>query len=144
MSLEANKAIARRVFDEILNQGDLALVDELFSPETVDHNPLPGQLPGFEGARQGFQVLRTGFPDIHFTVDDQIAEGDKVVTRWTMRGTHDGVFMQAPPTGKQVTISAIAIFRIVDGRIVDRWRAADDLGRLQQIGAIRMVGQAEL
>lgn len=136
MATEENKAVARRVFDEILNQGNLAAVNELFAIDTVDHNPLPGQVPGFEGAKQGFEVLRTGFPDIHFTVEDQVAEGDKVVTRWTMRGTHTGVFMGRPPTGRPVEIPGIAIFRVVDGRIVDRWRAADDLGRMRQIGAI--------
>jgi len=143
VSIEENKTIARRVYEEVLNQGNLAAVDELFAPNTVDHNPLPGQLPGFEGAKQGFVVLRTGFPDIHFTIEDQVAEDDKVVTRWTMRGTHNGVFMGVPPTGRKVTIMGIATFRVVDGRIVDRWRAADDLGRMQQIGAVPTMGQAK-
>ena len=140
MSVEENKVIARRVYEEVLNQGDLGAVVQLFASNTVDHNPLPGQPEGFEGAKQGFVALRSGFPDIHFAVEDQIAEGDQVVTRWTMRGTHSGVFMGVPPTGREVSITGIAIFRVVDGRVVDRWRGADDLSRMQQIGALPAIG----
>jgi len=140
MSLEENKAIARRVYEDVLNKGNLDAVAELFASNTVDHNPLAGQLLGFEGAKQGFVALRTGFPDIHFSVEDQVAEGDRVTTRWTMRGTHNGVFMGVPQTGRKVEITGIAIFRIVDGKIVDRWRGADDLARMQQIGALPVIG----
>jgi len=87
-------------------------------------------------------MYRTAFPDVHFTIEDQIAEGDRVVTRWTARGTHQGPLVGIPPTSKQVTMSGIAIYRLVDGKIVEQWGVNDMLGLLQQLGVVPILGQS--
>jgi steroid delta-isomerase-like uncharacterized protein len=140
MSAE-NKAIARRFF-ELFSQGDLETIGrELLSPEFVAHFPgMPGPL-NLESYRQVGLMFRSAFPDIQDTVEDQIAEGDKVVTRVTSRGTHQGALMGIPATGKRYTISAIVIDRIIDGRIVERWAQFDQLGMLQQLGVVPAPGQ---
>jgi steroid delta-isomerase-like uncharacterized protein len=136
MSAQELKMIARRYIEEVWNGGDLALIDEIFARDFVNHTPSPGQLAGREGLKQFIASLRSASPDVHFTIDDVIAEGDRVVTRWTARGTHHGDLMGAPPTGKRITVSAIAIDRIVNGRIVEHWAVRDDLGLVQQLGLI--------
>ena len=134
MSTEDNKAIVRRVFEEVLNQGNMALIDEVYSPDYVDHTP-NGPGPGLEGLKQYFMMYRTAFPDAHYAVEDQIAEGgDKVVTRWSVRGTHQGPLMGIPPTGKQGTVTGIGITRFEGGKIVEVWSEFDALGMFQQIG----------
>jgi predicted ester cyclase len=102
----------------------------------VTHNPLPGQPPGREGQKQTITAVRAALPDIRSTIDDLIAEGDKVVWRWTARATHQGPLMGIPPTGKQITFGGIVIDRIASGQIVERWDQTDTLGLLQQLGAI--------
>jgi steroid delta-isomerase-like uncharacterized protein len=102
-----------------------------------DHDPaVPGLPPGPAGLKPIIAGFRAAFPDLQVTVEDQIAEGDKVVTRYTMRGTHQGAFMGLPPTGKHVTVSGIQIERVVQGQIVEHWRKSDDLGMMQQLGAV--------
>ena len=130
-----NKTIARKVFEEIQSQGNLALVDELVASDYVGHTPL-ADIHGPEGAKQFEEMLYEAFPDYQVTVEDQIAEGDKVVTRWTGRGTHQGQFQGMPPTGKQMTMSGITIFRIANGKLVEGWNNPDLLGMLQQLGAV--------
>jgi predicted ester cyclase len=154
MSAEDNKAIARRLYEEALNTGDLAVVDELVAPDIVLHYDYPADIPvpaetqsGLEAIKYFVSHLRTTFPDYHFTVDLQVAEGDLVVTRGTARGTHKGEYWSStlhgtPPTGKQVSWTEAAIDRIVDGKIVENWINEDALGRLQQIGALPLSGQA--
>ncbi len=143
MSVEDNKQLAHRAYDA-LNQffrtGDVDAFRASFGavtvPEFVDHNPSPGQGPGLEGITQSFAMLRNAFPDAQITVEDLVAEGDKVVARLSVHGTHQGEFMGIPPTGEQVTQTGIDIVRIVDGKAVERWGQFDDLGLLQQVGAI--------
>ena len=135
MSTEANTAIARRLF-EAVNGHNLALLDELLTPAVVYHNAPPGLAPGREGYQQFLQLYWAAFPDLQLTIEDQVAEGDKVVTRWTWRGTHRGEFQGIPPTGAQVTLTGMNIDRIVGGRIVERWVQFDGVGLLQQLGAL--------
>ena len=128
------KTIARQVFEEVQSQGNLALVDEIVADDYVGHTPID-DIHGPEGAKQFDSMLHEAFPDYQVTVEDQIAEGDKVVTRWTCRGTHKGRFQGIPPTGKQITMTGITIFRIANGKLVEGWSNPDLLGMLQQLGA---------
>jgi steroid delta-isomerase-like uncharacterized protein len=132
---EQNKKIAYRAFDEVQSQGKLDLVDELVVSDYIGHTPL-GDIYGPEGAKQFFATLREAFPNLQITVEDQIAEGDKVATRWTARGTHEGQFQTVPATGRQIAMTGMTIFRIANARIVEGWTNADILGMLVQIGAI--------
>lgn len=138
MSTEQNKAIVHRFFEEL----NLTVVDELYVPDYVHHDPsLP---PEFQRGRDAYKQLvtmfHTGFPDIKVTVEDLVAEGDKVVARWTWRGTNQGEFQGMPPTGKQVTGSGISIHRIAEGKIAEAWVNFDALGMLQQLGVIPAMG----
>jgi steroid delta-isomerase-like uncharacterized protein len=130
-----NKQIARQVFEEIQSKGNTALVDQIVARDYVGHTP-PNDIHGPEGVKQFDAMLRTAFPDILVTVDDQIEEGDQVTTRWTCRGTHQGPFLNVPPTGKQVKMTGVTVFRIADGKLVEGWNRPDLLSLLQQIGAM--------
>jgi steroid delta-isomerase-like uncharacterized protein len=137
MSVQENKALARRVFDEIWSAGKLDLVDDLLAPEFVGRPiGLAEPFTGPEGAKEFIGRLREAFPDIRFPIDDLIAEDDKVVVRWTATGTNDGEFMGIEPTGREVTIAGMTILRIRDGRIIEGWTNMDALGLLRQIGAV--------
>ena len=134
---EQNKIIVRRAIEEVYNEGKLDVVDELVSGDFVAHvSSSPEDIHGPTGMKQFVASLREGFPDLHITIEDQIAEGDKVVTRWTVRGTHTGPFQGIPATGKQATMSGIEIDRVVDGKAIECWTSADDLGLLQQLGVV--------
>ena len=139
MSTEDNKTLVRRFYEDVFNQRNLALVDELCSTTHVFHNP-PTTLRGREEFKQLLSVYLTAFPDARFTVEDEIAEGEKVTSRYTFRGTHQGELMGIPPTGKQVTVTGIIINRIAGGQSVEGWLNFDALGLLQQIGAIPTMG----
>ncbi len=139
MSTENNKALVRRFYEDVFNQRNLALVDELCSTNHVFHNP-PTTLHGREEFKQLLSLYITAFPDARFTVEDQIAEGDRVTSRYTFRGTHQGELMGIPPTGKQVTVTGIIINRIAGGQSVEGWLNFDALGLLQQLGAIPAMG----
>jgi steroid delta-isomerase-like uncharacterized protein len=141
MSTEDNKAKARRIIEEGWNQGNTAVFDELFAADYVGHDP-SGPVHGPEGFKQLYATYRAAFPDTHLTIEDQIAEGDKVVARWTASGTNQGPLMGIPPSGKRVTITGITITRFARGKIEEDWFNYDTLGMLQQIGAIPMPGQA--
>ena len=112
---ERNKAQVRRVIEEIYNRGDLAVVDELAASDLVIHASSQ-DIRGRDGAKQYVAALRAGFPDLHLTVEDQVAEGDMVVTRWTARGTHTGAFQGIPATGKAIRVAGTDIDRIIDGK----------------------------
>ncbi len=129
MSIDDNKALLRRYYDEVLNAGRLDQIDALFAPDFVSH-PDESDLAGF---KRGAAMSRAAFPDMHVTVEDQIAEGDKVVTRWTATATHQGPFAGLPPTGKPVTVRAIHIHRIRAGRIVELWEMIDLLALMRQL-----------
>ena len=137
MSIEENKAIVSRATEEIFNKDNLAVVDELYATNFVSHgSDIPGVTPDREGYKQFVTMSRTALPDFHTTIEDMIAEGDKVVQRFTARGTHKGEFMGIPPTGKQVTITGIAIDRIAGGKIVENWVNMDMLGMMVQLGVV--------
>jgi steroid delta-isomerase-like uncharacterized protein len=130
-----NKALFRHYFAGVLNAGNLALIDELIAPNYVSHYPTGYDFGGGpEDVKQIVTMVRTAFPDVHFTVDDLIAEGDKVVGRWTFRGTQEGDFMGIPATGRQATVMGIAIYRITDGKIAEAWVAWDAMGLMRQLG----------
>lgn len=137
MSAQENKAIIYYGFDEAFNKGNLDILDEIFAPNCVGYDPTqPEEVRGPKSVKQIINGFRTAFPDIHVTIEDQIAEGDKVVSHWTIRGTHQGDFAGMPPTGKQVTVTAIVIDRFCDGKIIEYWAYRNDLGMLQQLGII--------
>ncbi len=136
MSSEQNKAIVRRTFDEPW-KGNLEVVDELIAGDYVGHDPAnPEPLRGPEGVKAFISTYRTAFPDARITVEQQLAEGELVATRWTGRGTHRQELMGIEPTGKQVTVSGLTISRLADGKIVEEWSNWDTFGMLQQLGAV--------
>ena|SRR5438876_3377140 len=126
MSVDDNKAIIRRIFDEALNQGKLELVDQFFTADFVDHST-PDQIPGSAGVRSFFLDVRSSFPDIHVTIDDIIAEGSRVVVRTTWRGTHMGKYAGNEPSRKQVRGTLMQIFHLENGRIVEEWNEGHGL-----------------
>lgn len=134
MSAENHKAVVRRLFEEVM-KGNLAVADELIAEDYVQHS-IFGIPNGRESFKQFFLAFAAAVPDAQFVVEDVIAEGDKVVTRLTVTGTQTGTLQGIPPTGKKFTMKGIDIFRLVDGRIVEHWDAVDQLGMLQQLGAI--------
>jgi steroid delta-isomerase-like uncharacterized protein len=134
---EANKRIERRLMEEVWNEGNFAVVDELVAADYIGHSSVPSdETHGRDGYRQFYMALRQAFPDFRVIVEDQIAEGDKVVTRWTARGTHSGAFRGIPPTGNQGAITGITIDRIVNGKVVECWTNADDLGMMRLLGVV--------
>ncbi len=136
MSTEDNKILMSRFLEEVFNKKNLAAIDEFIAPNQVDHT-LPPFLPTTpEGTKRGIDMFLKAFPDVHLTVEDMIAEGDKVVTRYTSRGTQRGAFMGIPPTGKQMTVSSIIVARFANGKIVEEWGLDDQMGMLQQLGII--------
>lgn len=135
-----NKLVLRRFFEELFNQGNLAAADEIVSANYLNHNAVPGETPGRTGLTQFITYLRSAFRDLNFTLEDQVAEGDKVVTRWNATGIHQGEFAGVPATGKPVVITAINIHRVVDGQIQEGWLNWDALGLLQQLGVVPASG----
>jgi steroid delta-isomerase-like uncharacterized protein len=140
---EQNKAVARRIAEEVFEGGQLDLADELLDPSFVGHDvAMPEPLRGPQGVKEQAQGYRTAFPDIELTIENQIAEGDFVATSWTARGTHKGDLFGIAPTGKQVTISGVTIDRFKGGKIAEAWDTWDTLGLMQQIGAVPAMAQA--
>jgi steroid delta-isomerase-like uncharacterized protein len=132
---EQNKMLVRRAYEEVYNQGKLEVIDELVTDDFVVHVGAE-DLHGPVALKEYVTMLRGGFPDLHLTIDMQVADGDIVVTRWTGRGTHTGTFQGIPPTGRQGSMTGIDIDRIRDGRTVECWTNTDDLGLLQQLGVL--------
>src|SRR5579884_455889 len=141
MSIEHNKAIARQFFEDAYNTGNLALLEQLLAPSYVDEKAPPGTPSGPQGIATIITMFRRAFPDLHFEIEDQIAEGDKVVTRYTFSGTQQGELMGIPPSGKHVSIGGISIYRITDGKMQQAWIEYDMLGLLQQLGVVPPAGQ---
>lgn len=133
---EENKALYRSFIEEVFINKNLAAVDKYIAPDCVDHAGPPGLPPGPEGAKQMIGMYLSALPDAWVKVEDQIAEGDKVVSRLTWGGTHRGELMGVPATGKQVSVAGIDIVRCAGGKIVEHWESFDMLGMLQQIGAV--------
>jgi steroid delta-isomerase-like uncharacterized protein len=135
MDQNESKDLVRRYFDDIFNRGDLAAIETIVSPSVVFENP-PVRVEGFAGIRGLVTSLRTAFPDLQFVIEDEIAEGDKVVTRWRLHGTQHGQFRENPPSHKRFDVSGMDIFQISDGRIARVWVNMDLLGQAQQLGWI--------
>jgi steroid delta-isomerase-like uncharacterized protein len=143
VSTEENKATFRRYVEEVGNEGNLDLADDVFD-RYLAHQPDGSVLErGPEDVKRFMGEFRSAFPDFHSTIEDQIAEGDKVVTRWRMRGTHRGEFRGIAPTGKELDITGIGIFRFSDGKVVESWDNFDQLGMMRQLGAIPALEQSE-
>ena len=144
MSTEDNKELARR-HAECWNQGNDAFIEELLAPDFIHHNPERPDVRSREDYKRWFADSLLLFPDLHITVEDQVAEADTVAGRWTFRGTNTGDFeipAPAPATGKQVTVSGMSIFRFAGGKIVEEWIQEDTMGLLQQLGFMPAAEQA--
>ena len=132
---EQNKDLARRFYEEVLNRGDIDRVDELCTADIVDHEAPPGTPEGIEGVKMFARMMREGFPDLRVTVEDIVAEGDRVAARAQFTGTHQGEFMGVPPSGNRVEYEAIDIVRVVDGKAAEHWGVTDNMALMEQIGA---------
>src|SRR5215211_1035568 len=142
---EENKALFRRTYEELLNGGDLAVADELVTPEFVNHEAPPGRDRGPGSMRGLATMLRTAFPDLHFEIEELVAEGETVAGRLTMSGTHEGPLMGTPPTGRWMRQAHMHFVRFREGLAVEQWGVRDDLGMRQQLGVIpepRQAGEA--
>ncbi len=142
VSAEDNKALVRRFVDEVQSKGNTDLIDEICSAEFVNHSAPPGIPPDCEGIKILTAMFRGAFPDSYFTVEDMIAEGDKVATRKTFHGTHEGEFMGIPPSGRSVSMGLIDIVRISEGRVVEHWSMGDNLGMMRQLGVVPQPGES--
>ena len=143
MLTEQNKAVVRQVVEEIFNRGNISRADEFLAPDFVEREDLPPGIPrDREGVKQLTIMLRSAFPDFKATIDDIVAEGDKVVIRQTWSGTQKGEWMGIPPTGKTVSFGVIDIIRIAGGKFVEHWGQMDSMGMMQQLGAIPTPGQS--
>jgi steroid delta-isomerase-like uncharacterized protein len=138
---EQNKVICRRFLEEVVNKGNQAVADELIGTDFIDHNPLPGLPSNRDGFKQSFIIFRSVFPNMKYTIEDMIAEGDRVVVRWIATGTQKGELFGVPPTGKYISVVGIDIFRLANGKLVELWLSWDQLGMMQQLGIIPPMGQ---
>lgn len=137
MSIEQNKAIVRQLVEEVINQNNLSLAAEIMAADIIQHEEMPPGVPdGVEGTKMLFAMLHTAFPDFKATINDLIAEDDKVVVFMTWNGTQDGDWMGMPPSGKQMSINVIDIFRVADGKLVEHWGISDTMAMMQQLGAM--------
>jgi predicted ester cyclase len=135
---EENKAVSRRLLEQLFNEGNLDVAEELIAPDAIDHdpqNPFPDE-HGPEVMKKQVSLYRGAFPDLRLTIEEQIAEGDLVATRWSAVGTHEGELMGVQPTHKQATVTGIALDRIEGGKIVEAWGNWDTLGMMQQLGLV--------
>jgi steroid delta-isomerase-like uncharacterized protein len=146
MSTEENKALVRREIEELFNHtGDLDVAEEVYAPDFVGHDPaLPEDLHGVEAAKQFAATFRSAFPDLSCTIEDQIAEGDKVVTRFRAIGTHQGETEElGVSTGNQIEITGVSIERLSEGKVVESWDHYDAMGMMQQLGHIPSPEEAQ-
>ena len=137
MATEQDKALIGRFVEELFNQGNMSLADEILAPDFVEHEQLPPGIPnGREGVKALTSMMRSAFPDFKATIQDILADGDKVVIRMTWSGTHKGEFMGNPATGKRMSIGVIDIIRVSRGKLVEHWGQMDAMGMMQQLGVI--------
>ncbi len=145
MSTKEIKALERRLFEEA-NKGNaaaMAFIDEACATDVVLHDPTGRDIRGLKDVKQYESELFSAFPDIHHTIDDMVAEGDKVTVRFTLTGTHKGEIMGIPPTNKKITIWAIGIDRFAGGKLVESWLRLDTLGMMQQLGVVPTPGKGK-
>ena len=143
MSVKEIKALERRLYEEY-NKGKeavLAVIDELYATDTIQHSSTGQDIRGIKNYKQHVSEFSSAFPDLHFTIDDMVAEGDKVAVRLTGTGTNKGAFRGIPPTNKKVTVSMIQIDRIIEGKFVEGWSRYDTFGLMQQLGLIPTPGK---
>lgn len=131
-----NATIVRQFIDDVLNKGDIEGAGRFVWDDVVEHVPLPGQGPGLAGLQDVVRGMRSAFPDMHWTVEEQLADGDRVLTRFEWTGTHRGEFVGVPPTGRRVSVWGMVVDRLVDGRIKETRILMDTLGLMAQLGAI--------
>ena len=136
MSVEQNKAIVRRYYDEVLNRGHISVLDEIASEHYVENDPFPGQGDGRGDLKARVSTLLTAFSPCTFAVEDIVAEGDRVVVRWRSSGNHSGDFLGMPATNRDYTIAGVDIHRVTDARMAEHWHVVDQLSQLQQLGMI--------
>jgi steroid delta-isomerase-like uncharacterized protein len=137
MSTEQNKTLVRHFIEEFLNQGNVDLAKEIVAPDFIENEQLPPGMPqGREGVEMITTMLHTGLPDFSATIEDIIAEDDRVMVRMTWSGTQTGEFMGLPPSGKAMSVAIIDIFRLAEGTIVEHWGVMDMMGMMQQLGAM--------
>jgi steroid delta-isomerase-like uncharacterized protein len=141
MTIEENKAVVL-AYQEACNNDDLGALDRLVAQDVQSHNPAPGVPSGLEGGKLSHRATRAAFPDLHYHTEDLIAEGDRVVQRFTLHGTHRGAFMGLPPTGREINFNGISIFRLKDGKIVEHWAVQDSLALMIQLGLFTPPGAA--
>jgi steroid delta-isomerase-like uncharacterized protein len=142
MSVEQNKAVTRRYYDEVLNQGHLSVLDDIAADDYLENDPFPGQGNGLADFKARVSSLLTAFSPCTFTIEDVVAEGDRVVVRWHSSGTHSGAFLGMPATNRDYTIAGIDIHRLADGRMIEHWHVVDQLSQLQQLGMIPSLSEA--
>lgn len=135
MSGEEHKAVVRRAIEELFNTGRMKIADEVFATDYVDHSPSNPELSSLENIKRFVEERRVAFPDTRNVVEDMIAEGDKVAARWTTQATHRGEILGVAPTGNEVTVRWLGIFRVSKGRIVESWDHYETQGLLRQLGA---------
>lgn len=140
MPEQENIAVLGRFIEDVINQGKLDAADEIVEENFVELDPLPGQRQGREGLKEVIGMMRAAFPDIHWVVDETIAAGEKVVTRFTWAGTHNGTFLGIPPTGRKVTVKGVVIDRLSGGKMADSRILMDTLGMMQQLGVVPTPG----
>ena len=136
MSTMQNRSILQRIFDEALNQGNLALVDKLVAPGGSSHHLSWGMPPNRMGFKQLITTFRMAFPDLHCTVEDEIIQDDKIAAHWTMRGTHKGPFLGNSPTNKSIVVQGLIYARIENGQVIENWILIDQMSMLQQLGLV--------
>jgi steroid delta-isomerase-like uncharacterized protein len=136
MSTHDNKSVIRTFIEDVINQGRLERADDIVIGDFVELDPLPGQAQGREGLKEVIRQMRSAFPDIRWMVDEMLAEGDKVFTRFTWSGTHEGAFLGVPATGRRITVKGMVIDRLVAGKMADSRILMDTLGMMQQLGAL--------
>ncbi len=136
MSTHDNKSVIQAFIEDVINQGHLDRADDIVIEDFVELDPLPGQAQGREGLKDVIRQIRSAFPDIHWTVDEMVAEGDKVFSRFTWSGTHEGAFLGVPATGRRITVKGMVIDRLAAGKMADSRILMDTLGMMQQLGAL--------
>ena len=137
MSENQNKTLMQRFYDDVANQGKLDWIDEFMADDFVEHEAFPGLAEGREGVKQFFSMIRSAFDDFRMDVEELVAEGDKVVARITMKGTHRDEFMGIAGTGATINVAAIDIIRFADGRAVEHWGVTDSMAMMDQLGALQ-------
>ncbi len=131
-----SQSVLQGIFDKAFNQGNLAAIDELVAPDGISHQLSWGIPANRTGLKQLIAMLRTAFPDLQCTIEDEIIEGDKIAAHWTMRGTHKGLFLGNSPTNKPILVQGLIYARIENDQIIENWTMIDQMGVLQQLGLV--------